>query len=67
LADGKGFYAHKLSMEQKRTVHKLLEHRAERCINMLLAPSGTGKTTVLDEVVMQVLNHHKEDTPASAL
>jgi hypothetical protein len=67
LKCGEGFYNKTLSQEQKHAVSMLLEHKLERSINALLAPPGTGKSSTLDEVIMQVVNFHLEDTPGSAL
>jgi predicted NACHT family NTPase len=45
----------------------MLQHKAARSFTALIAPPGTGKSNILDEVILQMIQNHKEDCPGSAL
>jgi hypothetical protein len=66
LLENKG-YVGSLSIQQRPVVINMLRHKPARSIQAVLGASGTGKTFVLDEVIMQVLEHNEAPSPGDAL
>lgn len=66
LKDGLGFVSTNLDHFQKVAVALILRHENPLTPFSLCGASGTGKTYVLDEVVLQVVQYHTENYPNEA-
>jgi hypothetical protein len=66
LRDGEGFFDHCLDPDQRSAVFSILEHKRPLTPFLLIGPPGTGKTRVLDEVLLQVIHYHREENPCDA-
>ncbi|XP_065336248.1 uncharacterized protein LOC135937097 [Cloeon dipterum] len=56
-----------LNSRQLQAVCDILSHSRLHHVYTLIGPPGTGKTRVLDEVLLQLYSHHMEDYRADAL
>ncbi|XP_065346659.1 putative helicase MOV-10 isoform X2 [Cloeon dipterum] len=67
LRNGQQLIGGPLNDEQLEAVCNILTHSRLHHVYTLVGPPGTGKTRVLDEVLLQIYKHHMEDNPADAL
>jgi predicted ribonuclease YlaK len=67
LENGEGFFNKDLSEQQKCAVIMLLDGVIDCPIQSLVGGAGCGKTSVVDELLLQLNTHHEEDSAGSAL